>query len=315
MAVIASKVNLRNYIHSHYRKKNNQLNKNQSSYIRNIFQQSKFQQLPLSSKRCYSANLQGDEMSKKSSAAYRALCTEYYELDKPVAPADALSYYREEAKKTRGPILEPMCGSGRFLVPLLSEGFDVTGFDTSEHMLRVCRRKCADQGLNAKLFNASFEDFLPSSSFGFVFIPSGSFCLLTEKVQINAALNTVHRSLSSKGRFVFEIDTIRSINTPQEVWKGHWIDKPDGSKLVLNTFSRFEPLSQINIILCKYELWEENSITKVEVEDFRVKLYEEDEMEELLKHHGFKMIGKYLPYTSEKPSNQAETILYVCEKL
>lgn len=38
-------------------------------------------------------------------------------------------------------ILEPLCGSGRFLVPFLARGFDISGMDLSEEMLAKLRQK------------------------------------------------------------------------------------------------------------------------------------------------------------------------------
>ena len=71
----------------------------------------------------------------KESIPYKTLCAEYYELDKPTALEDALQCYLRYAEESHGPILEPMCGTGRFLIPLLKQGYSVTGFDYSSHML------------------------------------------------------------------------------------------------------------------------------------------------------------------------------------
>ncbi len=46
-----------------------------------------------------------------------------------------------------GPILEPMCGTGRFLLPLIEDGFDVHGFDASDHMLGVLHAKAKPKNL------------------------------------------------------------------------------------------------------------------------------------------------------------------------
>lgn len=63
----------------------------------------------------------------KESVPYRGLCTEFYELDKPNAPEDALQCYLYYAEEAQGKILEPMCGTGRFLIPLLERGLKVVG--------------------------------------------------------------------------------------------------------------------------------------------------------------------------------------------
>jgi hypothetical protein len=52
-------------------------------------------------------------------SSYGSLCTEFYDLDKPNAPRDALDFYALKARAAGGRVLEPMCGSGRFLVPMV----------------------------------------------------------------------------------------------------------------------------------------------------------------------------------------------------
>ena len=56
---------------------------------------------------------------------YKSLCTQFYDIDKPTAPQKELDFYLRYARRARGPILEPMCGSGRFLVPIAQSGFDI----------------------------------------------------------------------------------------------------------------------------------------------------------------------------------------------
>lgn len=65
---------------------------------------------------------------------YGSLCTEMYEILHEQAPQDELNFYLSYAEKGKK-ILEPLCGSGRFLVPFLERGFDISGIDLSEEML------------------------------------------------------------------------------------------------------------------------------------------------------------------------------------
>lgn len=253
---------------------------------------------------------------KKESLPYRTLCTEYYELDKPTAPEDALKCYLQYAKEAKGPILEPMCGTGRFLIPLLEQGYSVTGFDYSFHMLELCRKKCKERILTANLFEDTFETFSPPEKYGLIFIPSGSFCLLTTPLQISQALKLVSSWLTLEGKFVFEIETLKAIDAPQGVWKGSWINKPDGSQIVINTLSRFDEVSSIQTVLCRYELWEQNAISRTEVEDFRLRLYKPGEIEQLLKQQGLKVIGRWQaePHVRQNANEDAAVILYECIK-
>ncbi len=88
-------------------------------------------------------------------SAYGNLCTEFYDLDKPNAPPDALDFYTLKARAAGGRILEPMCGSGRFLVPMIRAGLVVDGTDSSRPMIAACERKLALSGVGAELFEQS----------------------------------------------------------------------------------------------------------------------------------------------------------------
>lgn len=65
---------------------------------------------------------------------YGGLCTEMYELLHKEAPQDELAFYLSYAEKGKK-ILEPLCGSGRFLIPFLERGFAISGIDLSTEML------------------------------------------------------------------------------------------------------------------------------------------------------------------------------------
>jgi ubiquinone/menaquinone biosynthesis C-methylase UbiE len=39
-------------------------------------------------------------------------------------------------------LLEPACGTGRLLVPLVKSGFDCTGFDCNPHALNYLKKNC-----------------------------------------------------------------------------------------------------------------------------------------------------------------------------
>lgn len=253
----------------------------------------------------------------KESKAYRTLCTEYYELERPNAPENVLNFYLQYAEEASGPILEPMCGSGRFLIPLLEQGYSVTGFDNSPHMLDLCRKKCSTLGLRSTLLEANFENFSLLDTYNLIFIPSGSFCHLVTPQQITQALKLISNRLNTGGKFVVEIETLKAARQPQGIWKGGWVNKSDGSKIVRHTLSRFDEISRIETALFRYELWEENKISKTEVESFHLKLYEPAEIEQLFEQHGLKIIGTWQtdPHSKIKASEDAALIVYECLKV
>src|SRR2546426_9524242 len=89
-------------------------------------------------------------------AEYKALLTEAYDLDKPEAPPEPLAYYMRHIRACGEPVLEAMCGSGRFLAPLLEAGVDVDGVDASADMLAAC----AARGEERRIRGRTYRQFL-----------------------------------------------------------------------------------------------------------------------------------------------------------
>jgi len=50
-----------------------------------------------------------------------------------------IPFYVRMARECGSPVLEVACGTGRVLIPLAREGFEVVGIDFSEHMLGIGR--------------------------------------------------------------------------------------------------------------------------------------------------------------------------------
>ena len=116
--------------------------------------------------------------------SYKKLCTEFYDIDKPNAPADAFEFYLHYAQQAKGAILEPMCGSGRFLLPLLEYGFSIDGIDASDDMLKACRENGHMRRLTPNLFKQFLHQLELPQRYDLGIIPAGSFCLITNPLEI-----------------------------------------------------------------------------------------------------------------------------------
>jgi SAM-dependent methyltransferase len=106
---------------------------------------------------------------------YGRLCAEVYDLDKPIGSFGDLAFQLNHLSQLNGPVLEPACGSGRLLIPLLEAGIEVDGFDLSEAMLDQCRARAAERGLTPQLWRADFADFEAPRNYAAITVPVGSF--------------------------------------------------------------------------------------------------------------------------------------------
>ena len=137
-------------------------------------------------------------------SAYGPLCTEFYDCDKPFAPSDAVEYYLQRAVAAGGPVLEPMCGSGRFLLPLLNSGIEIEGVDESSAMLEACRHHAARQRLTPVLYEQSVEALVLPRRYRMAFVPSGSIGLL-ECDGLKNALSSVRQYLEPGAPLLLEL--------------------------------------------------------------------------------------------------------------
>lgn len=93
-------------------------------------------------------------------SSYGELCTEVYDLSKPLGFSFGdVEYYRERLSDIKGKVLEVGCGSGRVLIPLLQSGIQIEGLDNSDAMLDSCKRRCSELGFKPLIYNGEMHNF------------------------------------------------------------------------------------------------------------------------------------------------------------
>jgi ubiquinone/menaquinone biosynthesis C-methylase UbiE len=115
----------------------------------------------------------------------------------------------EYAQTWGSPILELACGTGRALIPLAKEGFEITGLDSNESMLKKAKEKIkkVPQEIQnrIKLIKSDMTDFELKEKFNLILIVFNSFQhLLTIQDQDNC-LKSIHRHLKDEGRLIITV--------------------------------------------------------------------------------------------------------------
>lgn len=247
----------------------------------------------------------------KKHNTYLNLCTQVYDLSKPHPPEDAYAFYHSYAIEANGPILEPMCGTGRFLLPLLAQGCDIDGFDASEHMLEALRAKSGD--LKPNIWQDFAENLRVAKKYNLIFIPCGSFGLITDLAVAKRALKKFYDHLNHDGILLFEGETLKSV-LELGIWHGSSWHKEDRSFIIANYMANLD--DDICISTQKYELVKDNRIVSTEVEEMKIRLYDDPEvLTALLKEVGFKEIRLIKAFDrSRTPDKNDEVIIYECRK-
>jgi SAM-dependent methyltransferase len=142
---------------------------------------------------------------------YGSIAAEIYDIDKPFWALPDTAFHLERLAAIDGPILEPACGSGRTLVPLMEAGLDVAGFDPSPEMLDRCRARCTERGLAPDLSVQRFEDFAYERPFAAIVVPAGSFTLIDDFAVAMDVLRRFHAHLVVRGLLVLDIQPLSAL--------------------------------------------------------------------------------------------------------
>jgi len=246
---------------------------------------------------------------------YGKLCTEFYDLSKPVAPTDALEFYLRHFNNVEGPVLEPMCGSGRFLIPFLEKSVDIDGADASTYMLQACYSHCEEKGLHPKLYQQLLQELDLPRQYGYIFIPAGSFGLIIDKKDAEESLRSLHRHLSPGGKLIIEIET--TLAQPEAPGKWHeWrLTRPDGTELVFSALPMYDSKSQIQEDIHRYQLFNNGQLIETEVEQLSLRLYEPAQFQRLLEDAAFTNIQMIRAYEGTKISGGEKVVIFQCQKI
>ena len=248
-------------------------------------------------------------MSERKQNYYGVLCTEMYEILHKEAPRDELDFYLSYVQRGKK-ILEPLCGSGRPLVPIMERGFDIRGMDLSEEMLDKLRRKAP----GAKVVRADVAEYFSAETFDYIFISSGSVSLFTDIGVCKRILKKLRGLLAPKGKLVFAVDTVACRCSDNADYKiAVSVKTEEGFDLVLKSRNRYDAGSQTQFSPGIYELYDGGKLLQSEQMDFRTHLYKFGEMEKYLKEAGFGKVTTYCSFQKEPAvDDRCEAFLFEC---
>lgn len=117
----------------------------------------------------------------------------------------AVDFYRAEADRHGGCILEVGCGTGNKLIPIASDGHPCIGLDLSPHMLSEAQRKAEERGVEVQWIQGDMRDFDLDRTFDLVFIAANSLLHLHETDDLVDCFRSVRRHLAPGAPLVFDV--------------------------------------------------------------------------------------------------------------
>lgn len=245
------------------------------------------------------------------------LIAPFYDIEHAQFDED-LDMYRNFAELCRGKILELACGSGRLLLPLASEGYTLTGVDTSAAMLELAR-----QGLNkagnaerCQLVQQDICSFQLAERFRLAIIALGSFGHILTRQRQQQALAAIRQHLSVGAMFVLDIsnEDARYMEqlSGQLLHQGTWQQK-DGS-YVTHFISPASSNTQHLLDLTHfYDVYRQGEAVQRTVSQTGLYLFEFNEAGLLLEQAGFRIKDIYGNYDFGPYEHESPRMIFIAE--
>ena len=227
------------------------------------------------------------------------------------------------AARCGSPILELGCGSGRLLLPLARQGYDVTGVDVSRAMLDLARQKLAAEvpALRGRvtLVQQDMRWLALGRRFNLAFVAINSFMhLLTPGDQL-AALGAIRNHLEPGGLLLLDLfnpDLGRLLNMHGQVFMEKVLDHPETGRQVIKFRSERADLGQqiITVTFMVDELDAEGRPCRT-LFPFRIRYLFRSELEHLLWRAGYALEAVYGSYELDEWNGESDKMITVARRL
>ena len=243
----------------------------------------------------------------------------FYDLDFGEADAD-LFMYQQFASRCGSPILELGCGTGRVLLPLARQGYEITGVDLSQPMLEVARHKVAAEGLSERvtLSQQDMRELELAGRFNMAFAAINSFMHLLNTDDQLAALARIRHHLNPGGLLLLDLfnpDLSRLLEARGQVGLAKVMTDPDTGHRLMRFHSDKVDLGQqtIHVTFVLDELDAEGSLKRT-LFPFSIRYLFRFELELLLRHSGFEIEAIYGSYDLDEYSGDSPKMIAVASR-
>ncbi len=197
-------------------------------------------------------------------------------------------------------ILEPFCGTGRILLPLVEAGFDLVGIDQSKSMLQRLESRLQEQNLKAKLIHADVLKTDWPREFDLVILGGNSFYEFGSGSEQELCIKKAAESLKSDGFVYVENDNMEGkLDKSWQVieTKEHWF--PSG---VCKDGTRLETAVTTKSFDENERIWQAERVTEITYPDGTKKTIIQEtqthpssavDIQKWLEKYGFEVLGKY----------------------
>ena len=245
------------------------------------------------------------------------LIAPFYDIEHAHFDED-VSLYLNFAELSGGPLLELACGSGRLLVPLAREGYELTGIDNSKSMLHLAQHALDEAGVaeQCTLIQENMCTMSLGQKFRMAFIALGSFGHVCTRKEQRQALAVVHDHLTAGGKFILDISNadVRYMEqlSGQVLHHGTWKHE-DGTMLSHFVSPASSPTQHLLELTHFYEEHGQGQAVQRTVITTHLYLFEKNEVELLLEEAGFEITDIFGDYEFSPFEHESPRMIFVAQ--
>jgi len=245
------------------------------------------------------------------------LIAPFYDIEHAHFDED-VNLYINFAELCGGPLLELACGSGRLLVPLACEGYELTGVDNSRSMLNLAQRALEEAGVadQCTLVQENMSSVRLGQKFRLAFIALGSFGHVCTRQEQRQTLAVVHDHLIAGSKFILDISNtdVRYMEqlSGQVLHQGTW--KRENGSLLSHFVSPASSTTKHLLELTHfYEEHRQGDAVHRTVITTHLYLFEKNEVELLLEEAGFAINDVFGDYELSPFEHESPRMIFIAQ--
>jgi len=255
----------------------------------------------------------------------RRVSAKYY--DEAYAVGENLAesrFYLDLAQRTRGPVLELGCGTGRILLSIARAGIAIDGVDNSLPMLMSLRRKMELEPPSVRelvsVIQGDMRQFRSQRKYGLVIIPFRPLQHMYKVEDQLAALGTAGFHLEDGGLLAFDVyyPKFEKLNSGfgQEVLEMEWRPQSDPDQLVRRYFRKdsHDKIQQNIRLTFIFRTWQGDKLIREETEGIEMSYYTYPHLRALFLLAGLEVAEEYGSFSRAPLDNNAAEMIFVLEK-
>lgn len=233
-------------------------------------------------------------------------------------------FYVDLARKSRGPVLEIACGTGRVLLPIAREGIEIEGVDNSKSMLGILRRNLAREPREVRervtIHEGDMRDFRLEKKFQLVTIPFRPLQhMYTAQDQV-AALTTAAFHVKEGGSVAFDVffPNFEGIaaNIGTEILDLEWTVDAEPRKVVRRFFRKesYDKIQQTFSGEFVFRTYEGDNLILEESGPVKMSYYTYAHLRALILLAGLEPVEEYGSFAQEPLDNTSKEMIFVLRK-